>query len=62
MSAKECSWDVGERHGLSFDQRSVLFILGLSLRQYYEPFLQSDWDERIRGSLQKLSELSPETR
>jgi hypothetical protein len=43
-----------ERSGLSFDERSALYILGCSLRHTYEPMLQAEWDERIRASIERL--------
>jgi hypothetical protein len=49
-------------HGLSFDQRSVLLILGLSLRQCYEPLLRSDFDDRMRRALERLAGHPMETR
>ncbi len=62
MSFYQISSGFDVQHGLTFDQRSVLFILGHSLRHIYEPILQTDFDDRIRSSIERLATADLEER
>jgi hypothetical protein len=55
MSFEQCTWSLGVRYGLTFEQRSVLFILGHSLRHLYEPVMRADYDDRISAALAELA-------
>ena len=61
MSDKEYTWTSAVRHGPSFEQRTILFILGQSLRHYYALPLQRESD-RVHSALRKLAQSHQETR